>query len=72
VDEHGLAVGSAAADVCGVRRRPSDRPAGQRAILAGWIADARLRVVSGGGHLFLLERPAQIAALLARFLLQER
>jgi poly(3-hydroxyoctanoate) depolymerase len=37
-------------------------------ILARCIPDARLHVVPGGGHLFLLERPAQIAALVADFL----
>jgi poly(3-hydroxyalkanoate) depolymerase len=37
-------------------------------ILARCIPDARLHVVRGGGHLFLLERPARIAALVAGFL----
>jgi poly(3-hydroxyalkanoate) depolymerase len=37
-------------------------------ILARRIADARLHVVRGGGHLLLLERPAQVAALVADFL----
>jgi poly(3-hydroxyoctanoate) depolymerase len=37
-------------------------------ILARCIPDARLHVVSGGGHLFLLERPAEMAALVAGFL----
>jgi poly(3-hydroxyoctanoate) depolymerase len=37
-------------------------------ILARCIPDARLHVVPGGGHLFLLERPAQMAALVADFL----
>jgi poly(3-hydroxyalkanoate) depolymerase len=37
-------------------------------ILARLIPDARLHVVPGGGHLFLLERPAQMAALVAEFL----
>ena len=37
-------------------------------ILARLIPDARLRVVRGGGHLFLLERPARIAAVVAGFL----
>jgi poly(3-hydroxyalkanoate) depolymerase len=32
------------------------------------IPDARLHVVPGGGHLFLLERPAEIAALVTTFL----
>jgi poly(3-hydroxyoctanoate) depolymerase len=37
-------------------------------ILARCIPRARLRVVPGGGHLFLLERPAEIAAVVAGFL----
>jgi poly(3-hydroxyoctanoate) depolymerase len=36
-------------------------------ILARWIPHARLHVVHGGGHLFLLERPAYMADLVARF-----
>ena len=35
------------------------------------IPDARLHVVDGGGHLFLLERPAEIADLVTRFLSEE-
>jgi poly(3-hydroxyalkanoate) depolymerase len=37
-------------------------------ILARCIPDARLRIVRGGGHLFLLEQPARIAAVVAGFL----
>jgi pimeloyl-ACP methyl ester carboxylesterase len=37
-------------------------------ILARRIADSRLHVVAGGGHLFLLERPAEIATVVADFL----
>jgi poly(3-hydroxyoctanoate) depolymerase len=37
-------------------------------ILARLIPDARLHVVPGGGHLFLLERPAEMAALVTGFL----
>ena len=37
-------------------------------ILARRIPHARLHVVRGGGHLFLLERPAQTADLVAAFL----
>jgi poly(3-hydroxyalkanoate) depolymerase len=37
-------------------------------ILARRIPDARLHVVPGGGHLFLLERPAEVADLVATFL----
>jgi len=37
-------------------------------ILARCIPDARLHVVHGGGHLFLLERPAERAALVVDFL----
>ena len=41
-------------------------------ILARCIPNARLDVVRGGGHLFLLERPAEIAALVAGFLAERR
>ena len=37
-------------------------------ILAWRIPDSRLHVVRGGGHLFILERPAEIAGLIAGFL----
>jgi pimeloyl-ACP methyl ester carboxylesterase len=37
-------------------------------ILAWRIPNARLHVVRGGGHMFLLERPAEHAALVATFL----
>ena len=37
-------------------------------ILARRIPQARLRVVRGGGHLFLLEGPAELASLVAAFL----
>ena len=37
-------------------------------ILNRLIPDARLHIVRGGGHLFLLERPADIAALVTDFL----
>ena len=37
-------------------------------ILAWRIPQARLHVVAGGGHLFLLERPAELATLVAAFL----
>jgi poly(3-hydroxyalkanoate) depolymerase len=37
-------------------------------ILAHCIADARLHTVSHGGHMFLLERPAEIAQLVTDFL----
>jgi len=39
-------------------------------ILAHCIPRARLHVVRGGGHLFLLERPAAMATLIAEFLRQ--
>jgi poly(3-hydroxyalkanoate) depolymerase len=41
-------------------------------ILARRIPDARLHVVDGGGHLFLLERPAEMAALVTGFLAERR
>ena len=37
-------------------------------ILARVIPRGRLQVIRGGGHLFLLERPAEVAGLVARFL----
>ena len=37
-------------------------------ILAWRIPRARLHIVRGGGHLFMLERPAEMAALVAEFL----
>ena len=37
-------------------------------ILARLIPDARLHIVPGGGHLFLLERPAEIAKVVTGFL----
>jgi poly(3-hydroxyoctanoate) depolymerase len=40
-------------------------------ILAHRIPDSRLHTVPGGGHLFLLERPAEMATLVTRFLTQQ-
>jgi pimeloyl-ACP methyl ester carboxylesterase len=40
-------------------------------ILAGLIPDARLQLVRGGGHLFLLERPEEMAAVVAGFLAED-
>ena len=40
-------------------------------ILARCIPNAQLQVVSGGGHLFLIERPAEMAGLIATFLLND-
>ena len=37
-------------------------------ILTALIPHARLEIIRGGGHLFPLERPTEIAALLAEFL----
>ena len=37
-------------------------------LLAWRIPDARLHVVRGGGHLFLLERPADSADVVSSFL----
>jgi pimeloyl-ACP methyl ester carboxylesterase len=37
-------------------------------ILARRIPDARLRIIRGAGHLFLLERSAETAQLVAEFL----
>jgi poly(3-hydroxyoctanoate) depolymerase len=36
-------------------------------ILACCIPDARLHIIRGGGHLFLLERPSEMARLVAEF-----
>ena len=36
--------------------------------VAGGLADAEIQVVTGGGHLAPLERPRDVAALVARFL----
>ena len=47
-------------------------PAINGRILAGIIPDARLEIIPGGGHLFPLERPAEIAALVAEFLAADR
>ncbi len=43
-------------------------PAVNGRILARCIPGARLHIVRGGGHLFVLEHPAEIAALVADFL----
>ena len=43
-------------------------PAVNGRILAKCIPDARLHIVPGGGHLFILERPAEIAGLVTDFL----
>jgi pimeloyl-ACP methyl ester carboxylesterase len=43
-------------------------PAINGRILARVIPNARLEIIRGGGHLFLLERPTEIAALVADFL----
>jgi poly(3-hydroxyoctanoate) depolymerase len=37
-------------------------------LMAWRLPDARLHVVRGGGHLFILERPAEIAELVTQFL----
>ena len=37
-------------------------------ILTRIIPDARLKIARGGGHLFLLERPTELAAVIAAFL----
>jgi poly(3-hydroxyoctanoate) depolymerase len=43
-------------------------PVANGRILARLIPNARLHIVRGGGHLFLLERPDEIAQLVAEFL----
>jgi poly(3-hydroxyalkanoate) depolymerase len=47
-------------------------PAVNGRILARIIPNARLEIIRGGGHLFLLERPQEIAALVAEFLAGDR
>jgi pimeloyl-ACP methyl ester carboxylesterase len=37
-------------------------------LIAWRIPDARLHVIPGGGHLFMLERPAEVAAVVSSFL----
>ncbi len=41
-------------------------------ILARIIPNARLEIIDGGGHLFVLERPTEIATLVAEFLNEDR
>jgi poly(3-hydroxyalkanoate) depolymerase len=41
-------------------------------ILARIIPNARLKIIDGGGHLFVLERPSEIATLVAEFLNEDR
>jgi poly(3-hydroxyalkanoate) depolymerase len=41
-------------------------------ILSRVIPRARLEIMRGGGHLFLLERPAEVAVLVAEFLKREQ
>jgi hypothetical protein len=65
VDQPAVARQAAAADPGAGRGRRPDRAAGQRTHLACRIPHARLHVVRGGGHLFLLER---LAALVAGYL----
>ena len=46
-------------------------PAINGRILSLVIPDARVEVIHGGGHLFPLERPTEMAALIAGFLTAE-
>jgi poly(3-hydroxyalkanoate) depolymerase len=41
-------------------------------ILAKMIPNARLEIIHGGGHLFVLDRPTEIAAVVAEFLAADR
>jgi pimeloyl-ACP methyl ester carboxylesterase len=43
-------------------------PLGNGRILTRLLPRARLEIVAGGGHLFVLERPAEIARLVDGFL----
>ena len=47
-------------------------PAINGRILAAVIPNAEIEIIRGAGHLFLLERPAEIATLVADFLTAER
>lgn len=46
-------------------------PVANGRILTHLIPNARLEIIHGGGHLFLLEHPAEIAATVAEFLLED-
>ena len=46
-------------------------PVANARILARCIPNARLHIVRGGGHLFLLERPGELAQLVVDFLAKE-
>ena len=43
-------------------------PLGNARLLAARIPDARLHVVKGGGHLFLLDEPENVAPTILDFL----
>ena len=68
LDQPALAAQTATAHARPQRRRQPIVPLVNGRILARRIPDARLHVVRGGGHLFLLERPAETADLVTQFL----
>ena len=41
-------------------------------VLGGRIPNARLHVVRGGGHLFLLDEPENVTAVIGAFLNEDR
>jgi poly(3-hydroxyoctanoate) depolymerase len=45
-------------------------PAANGRLLASRIPDARFHIVRGGGHLFLLEQPDEVGAVIAEFLVE--
>ena len=47
-------------------------PVANGRLLASRIPDARLHIVRGGGHLFLLEQANEVGAVIAEFLGEPR
>lgn len=47
-------------------------PVANGRLLASRIPDARLHIVRGGGHLFLLEQANEVGAVIAEFLVEPR
>jgi pimeloyl-ACP methyl ester carboxylesterase len=68
LDQPAVAAPAAAAHPGARRRRRPRRALINGHILARRIPRARLEIIRGGGHLFMLERPAEVAALVADFL----
>ena len=47
-------------------------PVANGRLLASRIPDARLHIVRGGGHLFLLEQASEVGAVIAEFVGEPR